>query len=38
MPDADSAAAIQRTLPAQWSGFVTSGLNRSPLLDRLAQA
>jgi 4-diphosphocytidyl-2-C-methyl-D-erythritol kinase len=38
MPDADSAAAIQRTLPARWSGFVTRGLNRSPLLDRLAQA
>jgi len=38
MPDADSAAAIRRTLPARWSGFVARGLNRSPLLDRLAQA
>jgi len=38
MPDAAAAAAVRSTLPARWSGFVTRGLNRSPLLDRLAQA
>jgi 4-diphosphocytidyl-2-C-methyl-D-erythritol kinase len=38
MPDEAAAAAVQRTLPARWSGFVTRGLNRSPLLDRLSQA
>jgi len=38
MPDEAAAVAIQRTLPARWSGFVTRGMNRSPLLDRLAQA
>ena len=38
MPDEAAAAELQRALPAQWSGFVVRGLNRSPLLDRLAQA
>ena len=38
MPDEAAAEAIRRSLPARWSGFVTRGLNRSPLLDRLAQA
>jgi 4-diphosphocytidyl-2-C-methyl-D-erythritol kinase len=36
MPDAASAGALKAQLPAQWMGFVVRGLNRSPLLDRLA--
>jgi 4-diphosphocytidyl-2-C-methyl-D-erythritol kinase len=38
MPDGAAAAAVRSTLPARWTGFVTRGSNRSPLLDRLAQA
>lgn len=36
MPDAASARAVKARLPAHWAGFVVRGLNRSPLLDRLA--
>jgi 4-diphosphocytidyl-2-C-methyl-D-erythritol kinase len=36
MPDEMRARAIQAQLPAHWSGFVVRGVNRSPLLDRLA--
>ncbi len=37
-PFADKADAyrVLQQLPAEWSGFVAKGLNRSPLLDRLA--
>lgn len=35
-PDEESARLKARTLPEKWSGYVTKGLNRSPLLDRLA--
>jgi 4-diphosphocytidyl-2-C-methyl-D-erythritol kinase len=38
MPGEAAAEAVRRSLPAQWSGFVVRGLNRSPLLDRLVQA
>jgi 4-diphosphocytidyl-2-C-methyl-D-erythritol kinase len=36
MPDEKRARAVKAQLPAQWSGFVVRGVNRSPLLDRLA--
>jgi 4-diphosphocytidyl-2-C-methyl-D-erythritol kinase len=36
MPDSALALAAKARLPAQWSGYVVRGLNRSPLLDRLA--
>ena len=36
MPDETRARAIQAQLSAHWSGFVVRGVNRSPLLDRLA--
>lgn len=36
MPDAASALATKARLPAQWTGYVVRGMNRSPLLDRLA--
>lgn len=36
MPDEATAEATRRQLPARWAGFVARGLNRSPLLDRLA--
>jgi len=36
MPDETRARAIQAQLPAHWTGFVVRGVNRSPLLDRLA--
>jgi 4-diphosphocytidyl-2-C-methyl-D-erythritol kinase len=36
MPDGATARAVIARLPAQWSGYVVRGLNRSPLLDRLA--
>ena len=32
------AQAVLARLPAPWTGFVARGLNRSPLLDRLARA
>jgi 4-diphosphocytidyl-2-C-methyl-D-erythritol kinase len=35
MPDGATAHAVKARLPAQWSGYVVRGLNRSPLLDRL---
>lgn len=37
MPDERSAAAALAQLPARWTGFVVRSLNRSPLLDRLAE-
>jgi 4-diphosphocytidyl-2-C-methyl-D-erythritol kinase len=37
MPDAGAASEVQRRLPARWTGFVTRGMNRSPLSDRLAR-
>lgn len=36
MPDSAHAHAVKTRLPAHWSGYVVRGLNRSPLLDRLA--
>ncbi|HEY8540267.1 MAG TPA: 4-(cytidine 5'-diphospho)-2-C-methyl-D-erythritol kinase [Steroidobacteraceae bacterium] len=36
MPDIASASSVKAQLPAQWTGYVVRGLNRSPLLDRLA--
>lgn len=36
MPDAASAKRVSAQLPARWSGYVVRGLNRSPLVDRLA--
>lgn len=35
LPDAASAASIVAQVPAPWLAWVTRGLNRSPLLDRL---
>lgn len=37
MPDEHTARAVLAQLPARWTGFVVRGLNRSPLLDRLAE-
>ena len=36
-PDEEAARLKARTLPEKWSGYVTKGLNRSSLLDRLAK-
>jgi 4-diphosphocytidyl-2-C-methyl-D-erythritol kinase len=36
MPDESTAQSVLRQLPARWMGFVVRGMNRSPLLDRLA--
>jgi 4-diphosphocytidyl-2-C-methyl-D-erythritol kinase len=36
MPDERRARAVLAQLPARWTGFVVRGMNRSPLLDRLA--
>ena len=36
MPGATAAEAANARLPARWTGYVARGLNRSPLLDRLA--
>lgn len=36
-PDESTAQNMARSLPEHWSGFVIKGLNRSPLLDRLAK-
>lgn len=36
MPDAATARRAVARIPARWTGFVVRGLNRSPLLDRLA--
>jgi 4-diphosphocytidyl-2-C-methyl-D-erythritol kinase len=36
MPDESSARSVNARLPAHWTGFVVRGVNRSPLLDRLA--
>lgn len=36
LPDARAAEAVFSRLPARWSGYVVHGVNRSPLLDRLA--
>lgn len=36
LPDEASARAVDARLPAHWIGCVARGLNRSPLLDRLA--
>ncbi|HET7203624.1 MAG TPA: 4-(cytidine 5'-diphospho)-2-C-methyl-D-erythritol kinase [Steroidobacteraceae bacterium] len=35
LPDATSAHAVLAQLPQAWQGWVTAGLNRSPLLARL---
>jgi 4-diphosphocytidyl-2-C-methyl-D-erythritol kinase len=35
MPDAARAEAVLASMPREWQGWVTRGLNRSPLLDRL---
>jgi 4-diphosphocytidyl-2-C-methyl-D-erythritol kinase len=35
LPDAAQAAAVAAQVPAPWLAWVTRGLNRSPLLDRL---
>jgi len=37
MPDEEAARAVLAQLPARWTGFVVRGMNRSPLLDRLAE-
>ena len=37
MSDEESAEAALAQLPAHWTGFVVRSLNRSPLLDRLAE-
>jgi 4-diphosphocytidyl-2-C-methyl-D-erythritol kinase len=36
MPDEMRARAVKAQLPARWTAFVVRGVNRSPLLDRLA--
>ncbi|HEX2492648.1 MAG TPA: 4-(cytidine 5'-diphospho)-2-C-methyl-D-erythritol kinase [Steroidobacter sp.] len=36
MPDERAARTAKARLPARWTGYVVRGLNRSPLLDRLA--
>ncbi len=36
-PDENTAQKKADSLPEQWSGYVVKGLNRSPLLDRLAK-
>jgi 4-diphosphocytidyl-2-C-methyl-D-erythritol kinase len=36
MPDEAAASTAKSCLPARWVGYVARGLNRSPLLDRLA--
>jgi 4-diphosphocytidyl-2-C-methyl-D-erythritol kinase len=35
MPDAASAAAVLEEVPGEWQAWVTRGMNRSPLLERL---
>jgi 4-diphosphocytidyl-2-C-methyl-D-erythritol kinase len=36
LPDEATARSVLARVPARWTGFVVRGLNRSPLLDRLA--
>jgi 4-diphosphocytidyl-2-C-methyl-D-erythritol kinase len=36
MPDIDEAERVRTRIPPRWTGFVTVGFNRSPLLSRLA--
>jgi 4-diphosphocytidyl-2-C-methyl-D-erythritol kinase len=36
--DADAARALDARLPPDWTRFIARGCNRSPLLERLAQA
>jgi 4-diphosphocytidyl-2-C-methyl-D-erythritol kinase len=36
MPDEATARSALARVPARWTGYVVRGLNRSPLLDRLA--
>jgi 4-diphosphocytidyl-2-C-methyl-D-erythritol kinase len=36
MPDEQAAERVNAQLPARWAGFVVRGMNRSPLLARLA--
>ncbi|HEY4366262.1 MAG TPA: 4-(cytidine 5'-diphospho)-2-C-methyl-D-erythritol kinase [Steroidobacteraceae bacterium] len=36
VPDAAAAERIKSRLPARWEGYMVRGLNRSPLLERLA--
>jgi 4-diphosphocytidyl-2-C-methyl-D-erythritol kinase len=35
--DAAAGRAVLAQLPARWSGFLVQSVNRSPLLDRLAE-
>ena len=37
VPDAVAGERIRARLPARWEGYMVRGLNRSPLLERLAQ-
>ena len=37
MPDEAAARAVAARIPARWSAFVARGVNRSPLLARLAE-
>lgn len=37
MPDEQAAEVIRAQLPARWTGFVVRSMNRSPLLERLAE-
>ncbi len=36
-PDKAAAQEVAQLLPKQWLGYIVKGLNRSPLLDRLAK-
>ncbi len=36
-PNENAAQKVARSLPKHWMGFVIKGLNRSPLMDRLAE-
>jgi 4-diphosphocytidyl-2-C-methyl-D-erythritol kinase len=36
LPDSDTAERTKARLPSRWTGFVVRGMNRSPLLGRLA--
>ncbi len=35
-PDFDTATAVKEQLPDNWQGYVVQGINKSPLLERLA--
>lgn len=36
-PDKPTAKEVAQKLPEKWTGYIVKGLNRSPLLDRLAK-